>query len=248
MKKPSGPLRKFFSLSRWRRRFGASELNMPKDARDLQAMKHQTVAADQPPEQTRGSHNDVKTHIRALISEFSGQPELALHHATLIVLIRRESALAENLDSFWRLWQSEGAWLVKHLNIRWLVSAADTFADHAEDPVDRSLALSVSLLVNTVKAYETERYLDNTPDVVYCPKRVAHVQEHLVPIFEGVSCYTVGSDDTMRNMVWRIQATGKDRAVGQILDAILERLGHLPTPFGRMRAIHTRKKTEWWIQ
>ena len=96
MKKPSGPLRKFFSLSRWRRRFGASELNIPKDASDLEAMKHQTVAADQPPEQTRGSHNDVKTHIRALTSEFSGQPELALHHATLIVLIRRESALPEN--------------------------------------------------------------------------------------------------------------------------------------------------------
>jgi|AntAceMinimDraft_12_1070368.scaffolds.fasta_scaffold05091_5 hypothetical protein len=223
-------------------------LNASMGASDLALMKERVVLANEAPKQTRGSHNDLRTHTDALIREFSGQPELALHHATLIVLIRRESSLEKNVDSFSRLWQSEHPWLIQNLNIRWLVSAADTFADHAEDPIDRALALSVSLLANTVKAYETERYLCNVPEAAYSQDRVAHVQEHLVPIFEGISCYTVGSDDTLRNMVWRIQTVSKDRVVGKILLAVLERLAQLPTPYGRMREAHTRKKTEWWTQ
>lgn len=248
MKKQPSTLRKFFSLRRWQRRFGSARLNETILANDISELKRQLIPPAQSPTQTRGSHHDIQKQIAALEIEFSGQPALVLQHATLIVLIRRESALRENLDRFWYLWELEHDWLLRNLNIRWLVSAADTFADHAEDPIERSLALAVSTLVNTVKAYETEHFLSAAGAVKYGGEQIAHVQDNLVPIFEGLSCYTIGSDDTLRNMVWRIQKNSQGKIVGLILLEILSRLNKLPTPFQRMRNSHTRKKTEWWTE
>lgn len=41
--------------------------------------------------------------------------------------------------------------LCQHLNLRWLISACDTFIDHDSDPTLRALMLQGVLLVNTVK-------------------------------------------------------------------------------------------------
>lgn len=245
MKKQSGPLRKFFSLNRWRRRDGAEEMLASVEEHSVEQMKRTILNAGEPI-QTRGSHNDIRTQVEALTREFSEQPELVLYHATLIVLIRRESDVKVNFEKFSQLWQQETDWLLKHLNIRWLVSAADTLADYATHPADRTMALGVSILVNTVKAYESEHYLQGLEEVVYLPDRMVHVQSNLVPMFEGVSCYTVGTDDTLRNMVWRIQAQTDGSIPGRIFLEIFNRLSRLKTAFGRMKAVHTRSKTVWW--
>jgi hypothetical protein len=108
------------------------------------------------------------------------------------------------------------------------------------------VALGISILVNTVKAYESEHYLRGQDKVAYLPDRMAHVQSNLVPLFDGVSCYTVGTDDTLRNMVWRIQAQTEGSIPGRIFLEIFNRLSHLETAFGRMKAVHTRSKTQWW--
>lgn len=245
MKKQSGTLRKIFSLNRWRRRDGAREVLSSVEQRSVEQMKQNILDAGEPI-QTRGSHNAIRTQIQALSKEFSGQPELVLYHATLIVLIRRESDVKANFEKFLLLWQQETDWLLRHLNIRWLVSAADTWADHAKHPADRAVALGIAILVNTVKAYESEHYLRGQDKVAYLPDRMAHVQSNLVPLFDGVSCYTVGTDDTLRNMVWRIQAQTEGSIPGRIFLEIFNRLSHLETAFGRMKAVHTRSKTQWW--
>lgn len=245
MKKRSGPIRKFFSFHRWQRRFGARSLPVHAAALDYAAMKTRIIDLGDPV-LTRGSAKDVKVHYQALMQEFSGQPELAFHHAFLNALIRREFELDKTFAQFQDLWVQEADWLLANLNIRWLVSASDTFADHSPDPQVRSLALATTLLANTVKAYETENLLSNREHIVYDPERVAQVQREAIPIFEGMSCYTVGTDDTLRNMVWRMKDIAPHHISGRILMEVFNRLGTLPTAFGRMRAMHTRKKTEWW--
>lgn len=247
MKKQSGTLRKFFSINRWRRRGGAREVLSSFEERSVEQMKQKILDSGEPI-QTRGSHNAIRTQIEALNKEFSGQAELVLYHASLIVLIRRESDAKVNFEKFNTLWQQEAVWLLQHLNIRWLVSAVDTFADHASKPVDRAMALGAAILVNTVKAYESEHYLSGQEEVVYLPERLTHVQTNLVPLFEGVSCYTVGTDDTLRNMVWRMQVQTQNQAClpGKIFLEIFKRLGDQKTAFGRMKSAHTREKTKWW--
>jgi len=247
MKKKSGFFRKIFSLNRLRRKFGSKRVTKIFNGKDYSQLKI-TKVCTATSRQTRGSHKDIYKHFKSLEEEFCGKSELLLYHAVLIVLIRRESDLANNLDKFFHLWEIENEWLIKNLNLRWLTSAADTFADHGKNSDTKLLAIAVSLLVNTVKSYESENYLCNreAQDIIYDQKKIEHVQSNLVHLFEGISCYTVGTDDTLRNMIWRIQDINKDNIIKPILLELLNRLSILPTAFGRMRKIHTRAKTKWW--
>jgi len=248
MKKQSGPIRKFFSLNRWRRRWGANAVYSNQDNVDFALLKNERIH-DGEPELMRGSHHDVMRQIQSLEKEFLGLPKLHHYHASLIVLIRREADLEKNLQLFFRLWQQEKDWLLANLSLRWLVSAADTFADHDPDPSSAAIAFSTSVLINAVKAYESEKYfLDQSamnPD--YLKDRVAHVQNHLVPLFGGLSCYTIGSDDTLRNMVWRAKSLGKNSIGEQIFICVLNRLTNFDTPFKNLKNHHSREKTRWWV-
>ena len=245
MKKRPSTLHKWFSWSRWQRRFGARHLIKPSAEADFTSMKSRIIDAGDAV-MTRGSAKDVQEHHAALRREFSGQSELALHHAFLIVLIRRDYDLANTVKQFETLWSQEADWLLQNLNVRWLVSACDTFADHASDPTTRAFAVATSLLANTVKIYETENVMSQHTVVEYAPEVVARVQQEAIPLFEGMSCFTVGTDDTLRNMVWRLQAQTNQPVTGRILAEVLNRFNQSTTAYGRLLAAHTRAKTQWW--
>lgn len=244
-KKPNG-LHKFFSFSRWQRRFGAGHLNVDAiDGENLEYLK-KSIIDHGDAVLSRGSAKDIHQHYATLRLEFSGQPELCFHHAMLIVMIRREVDVPKTFARFETLWHEHSDWLLHNLNIRWLVSACDTFADHSKDSNQRALALATTLLANTVKAYETENIMTHHLSPLYDPQIVAKVQEEAIPLFEGMSCYTIGTDDTLRNMVWRMKEIALYNTTGQILMEVFKRLNNLPTAFGRMRLAHTRTKTEFW--
>jgi hypothetical protein len=247
MKKQSGPIRKFFSLNRWRRRWGANAALPNQDDVDLSLLKTDRIREGEP-ELMRGSHHDVMRQIQSLEKEFLGLPKLHHYHASLIVLIRREADLEKNLKRFFGLWQQEKDWLLANLSLRWLVSAADTLVDHDPDPRSAAMAFSTSVLINAVKAYESEKYFlgqsGSRPD--YLEDKMAHVQNHLVPLFGGLSCYTIGSDDTLRNMVWRAKALGRETMGAAIFLSVLNRLAEFDTPFAQLKIHHTRQKTQWW--
>lgn len=246
MKKKPGALHKFFSLSRWQRRFGAARLNVLHTGdEDFEALKTTLIDAGESV-LSRGSAKDIQQHHATLRQEFSGQPELCFHHAMLIVMIRREIDVANTFLRFQNLWQQHEAWLLEHVNIRWLVSACDTFADHSQNASERSLALTTALLMNTVKVYETENVMTEHHPIQYDSKMVHKVQQEAIPLFEGMSCFTIGSDDTLRNMVWRMRDIAPSYMTGRILMEVFHRLSTLPTAFGRMRQSHTRPKTQFW--
>jgi len=103
-----------------------------------------------------------------------------------------------------------------------------------------------TVMVNAVKMQESERYLTGIENVTVDPARAADVQERLIPLFEGMSCFTVGTDDTLRNMVWRMEPFMELEPVGPILREIWARLQINDTVFARFKALHTREKTSWW--
>lgn len=246
MKKRPDALRKFFSFSRWQRRFGAASLPvLSLEDEDLEQLKHTTIDLGESV-LSRGSAKDIQQHYATLRQEFSGQAELCFHHAMLIVMIRREVDVDNTFLRFQNLWQQHGDWLLKHLNIRWLVSACDTFADRSTDATERSLALATTLLANTVKAYETENIMSRHTQVQYDPALVERVQKETIPLFEGMSCYTIGTDDTLRNMVWRMKDIAPNHVCGRILMEVFQRLSTVPSAFARMRQAHTRPKTQFW--
>jgi hypothetical protein len=244
VKKQPSKVHKLFSLSRWGRRKNAEKFNAAYQGLNFDAMKEETVFFGAPV-LSRGSANDLETHGEALKKEFSGQSALALYHAQLIVLIRRDYKATETFDQFVSLWTEQRDWLLENLNIRWLVSACDTFADCDKDDTVRALALATSLLANTVKVYETQHVMVGEPTIDFIPAKVEQVQREAIPLFEGMACFTVGTDDTLRNMVWRMKNIAPKHVTGQILMEVFRRMNHNPTAFGRLQLAHTRKKTQW---
>ncbi|MCV2863858.1 hypothetical protein [Defluviimonas sp. WL0075] len=235
-------LERFLSLNQHRKRWGAKR-HVAADA-DLVAMRDRIIEAGEAV-QTRGSAKSLDTHLENLRREFSGQPELVFHHARLIVLIRREFRLEETLAQFFALWRQEAAFLCGHLNLRWLISAADTLAEHGQDS-ERAIAMMAALLANTVKVCESDRYIRGAETLEPIAARIEKLQTDLVPLFEGTSVFTVGTDDTLRNMYWRLEPFFAEGVAGAILKTIYDRLQVNDTAFARLRALHRRDRTGWW--
>lgn len=242
MKKPSR-LQRFLSLNQHRKRWGANR-HVSRD-RSFTEMKT-TISPNEGAMQTRGSEKSLAQHLTNLRGEFAGQPDLLWHHAKLIVLIRREFQTSAQYSEFRTLWEQESTFLKKNLNIRWLISACDTFSEHDDDPSVRSVGMMTSLLANTVKMQESERFITQSQNLSVDPLQVATLQEKLVPLFEGMSCFTVGTDDTLRNMVWRLQPFMEVTPTGLILEEVWKRLQEENSVFNRMRNLHQREKTRWW--
>jgi len=252
MKRPKNAFEKWFSFSRHRRRLGAGPLGAQLEQQDLQALKVQRVPAAPGQERVyaHGSTPDLAGHLGRLRGEFVGQPELLYHHAQLIVLVRREADTRVHYARFEALWLAEAPFLCKHLDLRWLVAACDTFMDHAQDPVLRALALSAVVLVNTVKLQETERFLagagaTTAPEQ---PEALEALRTHRVNLFDGLSAFIAGTDDTLRNMRWRLDAVCALHPLGVVVQEVfgrLQREGH-DNVYLRFRQRHTRDKTRWW--
>lgn len=243
MKRKKSRFEQFFSLSRHRKRRGAAE-HAAGNA-DFRQLKAALIDAGKPV-QTRGAEKSLDVHLENLRSEFSGQSELLWHHAKLIVLIRRDYKPAQTYAQLRALWEAEAEFLCENLNIRWLISAADTLADHDADPQVKSVAMLASMLANLVKIQESERYICDSADCQPDAERITHLQTSLVPLFEGMSCFTVGTDDTLRNMYWRMEPFLQTAPSGVILQTVWDRFQKEDTVFSRLRALHTRDRTGWW--
>ncbi|MBW5290655.1 MAG: hypothetical protein Rsou_0265 [Candidatus Ruthia sp. Asou_11_S2] len=196
---------------------------------------------------THGSSNNIEKHLNALKNEFSGQSELCYTHAKIIVLIRRDFEVKKYFALFENLWHTEAKFLLKSLNTRWLISAADTFADYSDNDALKGLSIACSCLLNTVKIQESERFITNAQNYKDDKEKIIRLDnEERVTLFDGISVFKVGTDDTLRNMRWRIDKMAKINIAGQILLEIFLRLQKFDTTYKRLKNRHTREKTGWW--
>jgi len=236
---------KWFSFSRHKRRYGANKLSKDMSV-DFKKQKKQFIA-DGDILYTHGSANNLEDHFLSLKSEFSGQSELCYTHAKIIVLIRRDYDAKKQYLIFEQLWREEKDFLLKKLNTRWLIAAADTFADYSNDDSVRSLSVACACLLNTIKIHETERFITNAHTYKVDEERIARLDNsERIALFDGTSAFKVGTDDTLRNMRWRIDKMAKINIAGEILLEIFLRLQKHDTVFKRLKDRHTRNKTGWW--
>ena len=238
-------LEKWFSLSRHKRRAGAKNLG-DSISTDFKAQKNTLIAGDSI-EYTHGSNNDIETHFNELEKEFINQSQLCFTHAKIIVLIRREFKISTYYPLFETLWAKEKKHLLKNLNTRWLIAAADTFADHSKDKSIQASAVACSCLINTLKIQETERYITNTLNTQDDAEKINHLKnENRIALFDGTSALAVGTDDTLRNMRWRIDKIAKENVTGEILLELFKRLHEHDTVYQRFKKRHHRNRTAWW--
>lgn len=238
-------LERFFSFNQHRKRFGAKKVTSQLQTVDFEKLKN-TIIQGQTVGYTHGSSKDLATHFADLKQEFTNQSELLYYHAKLIVLIRREYKTSEYFSQFDYLWQTEYEFLLNTLNTRWLVSAADTFADHATDSLTKALGLTTSLLINTIKLTETERYLQNSDQYSDNSIKLNELKNRRIDLFDGTSAFSVGTDDTLRNMRWRLDQVDNTNIAGKILKEVFNRIQNNETVYKRMRERHIREKTKWW--
>jgi hypothetical protein len=235
---------RFFSFKQHRRRFGAAKI-IAADGPDLECMRR-TVVDTESQCYTHGSENDLQEHLNNLRKEFHGTTELEYYHAKLNVLLRRDFQTEETFRKFTELWDAEHDFLIEHLNTRWLISAADSFIDHHSDPLTRAYAFTAVTLVNTCKVYESERFACKTQTTPPDPQQIEALQNERIPLFDGTSAFVIGTDDTLRNMYWRLDSLQENIPTSLILKELFRRVNTHETAFKRMKDQHTRKNTVWW--
>jgi len=238
-------LERLLSFNQHRKRKGAAQALAVSSDIDFSVLKSNLITGDEI-KYTHGSSKDIQTHISALKDEFNGQSELLYYHAQLIVFMRREFKVKENFSAFEKLWKMEKDYLLKHLNTRWLMSAADTFSDYSNDALAKTVVMNVILLINTIKLNETERFLQSTDKHPDDQQKLEILQSKRVALPDGMSGFAVGTDDTLRNMRWRIEEISSLHPLGDMLLEVFNRVQNYETVYKRFRDRHTRKKTSWW--
>jgi hypothetical protein len=131
-------------------------------------------------------------------------------------------------------------------HLRWLISISDTISEHSNCSENRALALCATILGNTVKIYETERYLEKNTNSKEDPERLRILQSERVPLIGGMSGFCIGTDDTLRNMRFRMDTVCKKNSIGKLLLEIFTRIQYEDTGYGRLKKRHTRSRTSWW--
>ena len=102
-------------------------------------------------------------------------------------------------------------------------------------------------MLNTVKLQESERFLTNADQCKDDKEKQNRLDnEERFALFDGTSVFKFGTDDTLRNMRWRIDKAAKLNVAGEILLEIFKRLQKFDTVYKRTKDRHARNKTGWW--
>lgn len=250
MKRKKTRLEKWFSLNQHKRRKGGAQISDELATVDFDALKN-SIIEGKSQNYTHGSAREVGEHLNDLKNEFIGQSELSYYHAKLIVLIRREIDTQQNFSRLEQLWSAETVFLLDELNTRWIVSAADTFADYSTDLLTRTFALNISSLVNSVKLCETERYINGSQSTTLnAEDSPVSLEKTRIGLWDGTSAFAVGTDDTLRNYRWRMEAMidkAEDQCVtAPMLRKIFLRLQQHDTVYRRFKESHHSDRTRWW--
>lgn len=235
-------LKKALSFRARRRRFGAGPIFAELSALEFAALKGPSTV-DHPDPVLGSNRADLADYLKLVEREFLGQPELLLLHAKLIVLIRREYKTKQCFALFSKLWHEEAPFLLQHLDMRWLLSANDTFLDLSEDREERLTAGWSVILANGIKLTETERLFsarDADPD------RLAELRREPRELFDGMRSFWIGREDTLFNMRRRLELVSKATPVHQIFWELFARMQEENTVYSRFRALHEKPRTEWW--
>ncbi|MEC8196061.1 MAG: hypothetical protein VX228_07050 [Pseudomonadota bacterium] len=177
---------------------------------------------------------------RQIAEEFVGLSELAFLNAQLISNLRKREQPPQTAALFCRIWAEESEHLISELNLRWLVSAVQTFADHGETPAQREVGQGLRMLFGMMKLYEFERTFGGLdPNKEYgFGKRV---KTRLPLDMEPFSLMHGGLDINVIAPIWEMGKS--DPVIAPLVDHLLQELIEEPGGvFRRLAQMRAKKE------
>ena len=219
--------------------FHAGTVLPPADM-DLAAIAAQVVAdpagdpAERDPRTTR-----YFLKRRDLRTEFAGRSELCFWHGFVIACLRKSSWPGHFPALFERMWAEQSDHLLAQLDLRWLVSAATTFADTGTTPDRRALGLGLSVLFGTMKLYESERLFSGLPPEQ--PFGFGKRAKAALPLdMDGFALQRGDADAQLLGRLWRL--SDRDPVMAPLAQTLLRALADdTGTVFARLMAMRREK-------
>jgi hypothetical protein len=162
---------------------------------------------------------DIDKNIDAVKSEFIGLPVVCYELVTHIIHLRRDCNNTEHSVAFYRLLTMYMPTLLKHLNVRWLLSVCDTFVDIGS-PHQSAVAMNIVQCINRCNLDAT--IMINCVDGRLDRNKLA--QEIKTPTWGGMITADVPTGDMLHNMMMRLE---KVAASDHILYSIWKRIKEL---------------------
>ncbi|WP_050602253.1 hypothetical protein [Ruegeria sp. 6PALISEP08] len=203
---------------------------------DLDALARQKVpesATALPP----GRNTRWQRKRAQIAREFVGNSELAFLNAQLISNLRKRSFPRHAPALFCRLWQEQSEHLLSALDLRWLVSSVQTFADHGQTATQREVGHALRILFGMMKLYEYERLFSGLP-----PETAFQYQDkNHAPLpyqMRGFSLQKGGLDVNLIAPVWTKALN--DPTISALVDHLMTELNQDPGSIFR-RLEHMRQ-------
>ncbi len=130
---------------------------------DLEALKAEIVTESATQKQPGDPKTSWARKRRQIAEEFVGNSALAFLNAQLISNLRKRAHPPQSAALFRRIWAEEHPHLIGALNLRWLVSSVQTFADHGDTAAQREVGQALRMLFAMMKLYEFERSFSGLP-------------------------------------------------------------------------------------
>lgn len=157
--------------------------------------------------------------------EFVGNSELAFLNAQLISNLRKRSFPRHAPLLFCRLWDEQSDHLLSTLDLRWLVSSVQTFADHGQTATQREVGHALRMLFGMMKLYEFERRFSQLPPETPFPyQKLKHVP--LPYQMKGFSLGSGGLDVNLIAPVWTKALS--DTTIAPLVDHLMTELNRDP--------------------
>ncbi|WP_171174329.1 hypothetical protein [Ruegeria sp. HKCCD8929] len=174
-----------------------------------------------------------------IAEEFVGNSELAFLNAQLISNLRKRSSPQQVPALFRRLWAEQSDHLLAALDLRWLVSSVQTFADHGNTPVQREVGQALRMLFGMMKLYEFERlFSGRTPGTQFLFRR--KVDASLPLEMNSYSLETGGLDINLIAPIWTRALM--DNTIAPLTDHLLTELNRDPGGiFRRLKIMRDRR-------
>ncbi|MEN2751020.1 hypothetical protein AAIR29_05160 [Psychrobacter sp. FBL11] len=257
MTKMNALKRKAILIFKSEKRLGAARLVKTYHDRSFDEMKA-TIITESMCDSEALTHKprtkDLNAHLDNLKHYFIGYSELSFYHATLVVLLRRKYKVAETFAEFEQLWNTETEYLLQQLPLRWLISACDTFIDHTSNTSRAAILMNAATLINTLRVYETKQFLQlgaaSSPELnPVDTENVEALYRSDISLYDGLTYFRIGSDDTLINMRKRYESFYKnDELAATILLSIFDRLQTNHSAFHTMRTLHKSDRPKWWVE
>lgn len=204
----------------------------------LEALASATVL----PRASEPSDHPGQSLIRKRVSlqkDFEGQSELLLLHALLIAILRRRDPPELATGLFFRIWREHGASLAGQLNVRWMISAATTFADHGLTADQRTLGMGLSIMFDLIKLHDSERRLSGQSGRKPFARTTGWRK---MPLAFDLDPYSLKGGDLDKNMLSRLWSLSeKDSVIKPLAQSMLELvMTDRKTVFARVQRIKMR--------